>query len=237
LRLALPAAVVATAALAVVLLGRTPDYYSWLTPVIVGGAALGAGGLWLAWHFRSRALVLGAGALAAVALLAGPAAYSVSTIGNAATGAVVSAGPASGAGGFGGNGAGPGGSAGVDADLVSYLEANRGDAEYLVATFGSQSAAPLIIATGEPVIAIGGFTGSDPAPTLAEFQRMVADGEVRYVLIGGSGGGGGGGFGGPGGGGTGSDISSWVTSAGTAVDASAYGGSTAGTLYDLSSAA
>jgi 4-amino-4-deoxy-L-arabinose transferase-like glycosyltransferase len=234
LRLALPAAIVVTAGVAVMLLGRTSGYYSWLTPVVVVAAALAAGGLWLAWHLRSRVVVLGASALAAVALLAGPAAYSVSTIGNSAIGSIVAAGPVAGGAGAGFGGGGRGGSA-VDEGLVSYLEANRGDAEYLVATFGSQSAAPLIIATGEPVIAIGGFTGSDPAPTLAEFQQMVADGEVRYVLVTG---GGGGAFGGPGGGGSGGDIGSWAASAGTVVDASAYGGSsTAGTLYDLSGAA
>ena len=44
---------------------------------------------------------------------------------------------------------------------------------------------------------IGGFTGSDPAPTLAQFQQYVADGDISYFI---SGGGMGGGAGGPGGG-------------------------------------
>ena len=56
-----------------------------------------------------------------------------------------------------------------------------------MAAFGSQSSAPLIIATGEPVMTIGGFNGADPAPTLAQFQQLVADGQVRYVLVGGAG--------------------------------------------------
>ncbi len=34
---------------------------------------------------------------------------------------------------------------------------------------------------------IGGFNGSDPAPTLAEFEDLVATGQVRYVLVGGGG--------------------------------------------------
>jgi 4-amino-4-deoxy-L-arabinose transferase-like glycosyltransferase len=109
--------------------------------------------------------------------------------------------------------------------LVSYLEAHRGNAEYLVAAFGSQSSAPIIIASGEPVITIGGFNGADPAPTLAQFEALVAAGKVRYVLVSG-----GGGFGGPGGGS--SAITTWVTAHGTAVT---YGAtSSAGTLYLVS---
>ncbi len=101
-----------------------------------------------------------------------------------------------------------------------------------MAAFGSQSSAPIIIASGEPVITIGGFNGGDPAPTLDQFKAMVAAGEVRFILISGNGGGFGGGLGG--GSGSGSAISSWVTANATAVPAASYGGSTAGTLYDLS---
>jgi hypothetical protein len=46
-------------------------------------------------------------------------------------------------------------------------------------------AAPYILATGKPVIAMGGFIGSDPAPTLAGFKQLVASGQVHYVLAGG----------------------------------------------------
>ncbi len=48
----------------------------------------------------------------------------------------------------------------------------------------------------EPVMAIGGFNGTDPAPSLAEFQQDVADGRIHYFIAGGGGGGGGGAFGG-----------------------------------------
>ena len=51
------------------------------------------------------------------------------------------------------------------------------------------------LATGDPVMAIGGFNGTDPAPTLAEFERYVAEGKIHYYISGG-GGFGGGGFGG-----------------------------------------
>jgi hypothetical protein len=64
-------------------------------------------------------------------------------------------------------------------------------------------------------MAIGGFNGSDPAPSLAQFKQYVADGKIHYFISGGRGFGGGvPGGGGPGGGqnGTGSQISSWVSS-------------------------
>jgi len=53
---------------------------------------------------------------------------------------------------------------------------------WAAATVGSESAAPLQLATGDPVMAIGGFNGSDGAPTLAEFQRLVAAGEIHYFV-------------------------------------------------------
>ncbi|GAA2568618.1 ArnT family glycosyltransferase [Microbacterium binotii] len=76
----------------------------------------------------------------------------------------------------------PGGTT-SDAALLLYLTERQGDAKYLVATYGAQSAAQLILAShGGSVLPIGGFDGSDDVPTLAAFQQMVADGEVTYVL-------------------------------------------------------
>jgi hypothetical protein len=221
----------------VVLLGRTSAYQTWLTPVIIAGAVVAAVGLWLGGQLHHKALVMAAAVVAGVTLLAGPAAYAVTTVRSTVGGSLVAAGPSSGGAGIGGMGigAGRGGTTtSGTSGLVKYLEANQGSARYLVAAFGSQSSASIIIESGKPVVTIGGFNGGDPAPTLDQFKAMVANGEVKYVLVGG--GGPGGGFGGPGGGGPGggggsSSISSWVTSNGTAVDASAYGGATNGTLY------
>ncbi|MBV9412408.1 MAG: glycosyltransferase family 39 protein, partial [Acidimicrobiia bacterium] len=165
----LPATVFATAGLAVALLERTPTYAPWLRGMIVLGAALGALGLWLTFHFRTRALLTVSAAVATVALLAGPTAYSLTTVANARTGPLAAAGPTTSGGLRGGPGGGVGpGNETVDQTLVRYLESHRGSAEYLVAAFGSQSSAPIIIATGKPVITIGGFNGGDPAPTLAQ---------------------------------------------------------------------
>ena len=134
-------------------------------------------------------------------------------------------------------GGGFGGATTTDSALIAYLEANRGNAKYLVAAFGSQSSASIIIATGEPVITIGGFNGGDPAPTLAQFEALVAQGEVRYVLVSGNG---------AGrrrarrpGGGTGASqsIASWVTTNGKEVQLANSTSTGGGTLYDVSGAA
>jgi 4-amino-4-deoxy-L-arabinose transferase-like glycosyltransferase len=77
----------------------------------------------------------------------------------------------------------------------------------------SNNAAGYQLASGEPVMAIGGFNGTDPAPTLAQFEQYVAEGKIHYFIAGG------GGFGGGVGGGRGastsddaSQITSWVES-------------------------
>ena len=58
---------------------------------------------------------------------------------------------------------------------------------------GANSAAGVQIASGQPILAIGGFNGSDPTPTLGQFKAYVAAGKIHYFLA--SGGGGRGGFG------------------------------------------
>jgi 4-amino-4-deoxy-L-arabinose transferase-like glycosyltransferase len=86
-----------------------------------------------------------------------------------------------GAGGFGGFG----GNASVNAALAKLLETGASGYKWTAATVGSDSAASLELGTGgEPVMAVGGFSGSDPAPTLAEFQQMVASHEVHYFVAG-----------------------------------------------------
>ncbi|MGW6553610.1 glycosyltransferase family 39 protein, partial [Streptomyces sp. NPDC055051] len=108
---------------------------------------------------------------------------------------------------------------------------------WAAAAIGAQNAAGYQLATEKPVMAIGGFNGSDPSPTLAQFKQYVAEGRIHY-FIGGGGTGGGGTGGGTGegrGGGTGgglggaSGISDWVQENFTS---STVGGTT---FYDLTS--
>jgi len=94
----------------------------------------------------------------------------------------------------------------------------------VAATFGSQSAATLELATGDPVMAIGGFNGQGGNISLSTFQAYVAKGDIHYFIASGTGGGGG-----PGGrSNSDSPITSWVEAHYTATS---IGGQT---VYDLS---
>jgi 4-amino-4-deoxy-L-arabinose transferase-like glycosyltransferase len=127
----------------------------------------------------------------------------------------------------GGAGLGLAGAGGATSSkLIDYLTAHRDGATWLVAVQGSSAAAAIILQTGGlPVMAMGGFRGTDPAPTLAQLEQYVTQGKLHYVLTGG-GGLGGGGFGGRGGGTT--SVTSWVEQNCTAVPASAYSTATSG---------
>ena len=84
-------------------------------------------------------------------------------------------------GGFGGAG-GLGGSTTVSSALVKLLEQDASSYKWVAATEGSEAAAPIELATGDAVMAIGGFNGTDPWPTLAVFEALVANHEVHYYV-------------------------------------------------------
>jgi 4-amino-4-deoxy-L-arabinose transferase-like glycosyltransferase len=71
-----------------------------------------------------------------------------------------------------------------DPKLHAFLKAERGNARFLAAAPNTRLAAPIIIATGEPVMATGGYLGIDPILTVEAFRQMVERGEVRFVLVG-----------------------------------------------------
>jgi 4-amino-4-deoxy-L-arabinose transferase-like glycosyltransferase len=105
---------------------------------------------------------------------------------------------------------GPGGRGGglLDAStpssaLTAALQANASSYTWVAAAIGSQTAAGYQLASGEPVMPIGGFNGSDPSPTLAQFQEYVRQGRIHYFL-------GGGGFQANGGSQASQQIAAWV---------------------------
>jgi hypothetical protein len=101
-------------------------------------------------------------------------------------------------GGFGGFGRG--GNATVSSAFAKLLEGGASHYTWAAATNGADSAASMELATGGiPVMAIGGFRGTDPAPSLAQFQKLVSEHKIHYYVAGGELGGRGG-FGGAGGG-------------------------------------
>ncbi|HWU08410.1 MAG TPA: glycosyltransferase family 39 protein [Streptomyces sp.] len=283
---ALGVTVAATAVWSYVLLGRTPDYHPWLRWAVLVGGLAGAVGLLLAARL-GRVFALGVTGLGLAASLAGPTAYTISTLNTGHQGSIVTAGPAGasmggpgggrgggpgggerpggmqppgqgtqqggqapgnaqgtqqgGGGGFPGggmpgrNGQGqgpgqapggqqggmPGGSTGeggmggggmggllngasVSSGATTLLKQDADAYTWAAAAIGSQNAASYQLATGDPVMAIGGFNGSDPSPTLAQFKEYVQDGRIHYFV---PGGGMGGGMGGEG---SSSQISTWV---------------------------
>ena len=152
--------------------------------------------------------------------------------------------PGGGGGGGPVNGGGPGGAGGLGGgifgstslsasqqQLYRYVSAHRDGAGYLLAVSSWSEASAYILATGQEVMPMGGFSGSVPEPTLARVRQLVATGQLRFFLLGGTGG-----FGGPGrggAGGTAAQVTSWVESACAAVPAADYGGTSgsAETLY------
>jgi 4-amino-4-deoxy-L-arabinose transferase-like glycosyltransferase len=69
--------------------------------------------------------------------------------------------------------------------LTNYLTANREAAKFLVAVPNANVAAPLIIQTGLPVMAVGGYLGDDPILTPSDVERLAADRQLRFVMLGG----------------------------------------------------
>lgn len=125
----------------------------------------------------------------------------------------------------GGGGGGMGGllnGASVDAEAEALLTKGADDYTWVGAAVGAQNAASYQLATGEPVMAIGGFNGSDPSPTLAQFKKYVEQGKIHYFVSSGGMGGGPGGSSG-----ASSRISSWVTENFTEVTVGSA------TFYDL----
>lgn len=268
----LAASVVAAAGWSYVLLDRTPDYLPWLKWLVLVGGLAAALGVTFAGRVDRR-LALAAASVGLVAALAGPTAYTVSTLQQGHTGSIVTAGPAGasmmgggprGGGGRGGFGGGPGGQnqqsrgqgqgggtggfpggampgqgqnqgqgqrngmpgggtgdgggmgggggvggllngASVTDEAKRLLEADSGKYTWAAAAIGAQNAASYQLATGDAVMAIGGFNGTDPSPTLAQFEQYVADGRIHYFVSSGSGGGTAGSSTG-----TSSQITSWV---------------------------
>ena len=78
----------------------------------------------------------------------------------------------------------------VNTKLLNYLTKNNTGEKYLFATTDSTSAAPYIIKTGKPVMAMGGFSGSDPILTVSKLKSMIKKGEVKYFYLSGMGKGG-----------------------------------------------
>ena len=252
----LPTAVAASTVWAVLLLQRVSGSGTLYTvaEVVAGAAgAVAVTGL-LVGRFTKRRRLMGFAALAAiVALLAGPAAYSVAAAGSTPNGTNPTAGPNTGGGMGGGAGGGPGGgqrpsgapsgtgqigtgtgtstgtgsspesgapSAGgmgggmgggtqVTSAMITYLKEHQDGATWLLAVATDQTASSVILESGQPVISMGGWSGTDNAMTLAKLKSLVKSGKLHYIVISDSGQGSSNS--------SNTEISTWVKKNGTAV--------------------
>ncbi|WP_232077382.1 ArnT family glycosyltransferase [Mycolicibacterium aichiense] len=157
-------------------LGRNGDWLPALRWTVLVVTVLAAVALALS-AARRRRVAVAAAAMGVVAVLAGPTAYAVATLGVPHHGGGPTVGPARAATGFG---------AGFveskdNSKLDTLLRATS--TRWSAAISGSSAAAALELSTGTAVMAIGGFTGTDPAPTLGQFKADVAAGQVAYYIV------------------------------------------------------
>ncbi|WP_326837764.1 glycosyltransferase family 39 protein [Amycolatopsis rhabdoformis] len=181
-----------TAVTSYVLLIREPSWLPWLAPTVLVAGLLAAVAVFFVnqlGHVAARGLAV----FGLVTLLAASGAYTVATAATPHSGAIPSAGPSVtrgfGPGGPGGGGPGGRGMAGgllgtttPGTTLTSLLTSGGNGYRWVAATVGSNNAAGYQLATNLPVLAIGGFNGTDPYPTLAQFQVDVQAGHIHYFL-------------------------------------------------------
>lgn len=193
-----------TAAWAWVLLGKSPDFFPALRWIVVGLGVVAAI-VFVVSAIRPGSTVVGrdlrawAAGVAVIAALAGPVAYCIQTVSTAHSGPIIVAGPSKNGGmpAFpggdpggdhrggpgGGHGGGPGPGQSKPSEQVSRtLAADAEDYTWVAAANGSMEASGYQLATGHPVMPVGGFAGADPAPTLQQFQDFVAAGRIHYYL-------------------------------------------------------
>ena len=197
----LPLTLVGMAAVQAYVLFDYPVWRAWLVPAVTALCLIAAGVLSLMRlraSIRVRTYAVSAATVGVLALLVAPAAWAAyASLSLQGGGPVPAAGPqpAEPEGGPGGPGGGPPGGGpppggggppgGRDADpmLLEYLQANKGDATYLVAGPSSMPLSPIILATNEKVINLGGFMGRDPVFATDELADLVDDGAVRFFLV------------------------------------------------------
>ncbi len=191
----LPIALVITAATQVYMLNSYPAWSQLLSPLIWGFTALAVIALLLfrvVPRMRMNTLMMRIAGIAVgvglFALLAAPTLWSSYSVFRNTESSAPSAGPSAngstnGVFNFGQVRGGQNGLTQTNAVLISYLEANQGNTKFLVATPSSSAAAPIILATNKPVMALGGFSGGDPILTTSQLQTLISNGSVRYFLL------------------------------------------------------
>ncbi len=194
-RIVLAVMAAATGVWAYVLLDRTPDWTPWLRWVVLVGSIVVAAVIAVGVHRLGR-LTAAVTIAAALFGLAAPAAFAIYNVTHTHSGPGTMSGPAheggfgggpggqGGSGGPGGGFRGGGGGPGAQADNPALEElVENADNRWAAASVGSFTVSSLELKTGASLMAIGGFTGSDNSPTLAQFKQYVSDGQVGYFIV------------------------------------------------------
>ncbi|WP_433563046.1 glycosyltransferase family 39 protein [Nocardia sp. CA-151230] len=165
----------ATGGWSFVLLHRTPEWLPWLRWTLVALSVVAAAALLIAPKLPRFALAIGVFAL--LAGLLGPTAYTLETVAQVHNGGSPTAGPPRSE-----HGGGPGQRGGVaDPQITDLIEGS--DTRWAAAAIGAQDVSSLELSTGKALLAVGGFSGRDDSPTLAQFQQYVADHQIGYLLV------------------------------------------------------
>ena len=209
----LPVLVGVTAAIAVMILGYAGTM-TWLMWIVGLLGLTGMIGLLINLYAPRRWLQNSAIVAALAACTLAPTVYALATVNVAHTGSIPTAGPNSTAMQGSNNETSQ-----ANSQLVQYLVEHQHGATWLVAVASANESAAIQLTSGQPVMAVGGFNGSDTPLTLEQFKQLVKDGKVNYYAISSHGHGGGN-----------NEITAWVKQTGTVVN---YGGSDV-TLYKLS---
>jgi len=182
----LPLAIAATIAEQIYVLTTYPTWGQILIPILaVLGilAVLVLVGAKIAPRFSGNTrILLPALAIGVLALMITPVVWAAIPILQSKQGDQLTAGPLQGnGGGFGSGNADAANNS--NTKLISYLQANQGNAKFLVAVPSSMSGDSIILATNKPVMALGGFSGSDPILTTNQLSTLIANGTVRFFLL------------------------------------------------------
>ncbi|WP_067678242.1 hypothetical protein [Nocardia miyunensis] len=175
-RLGLAALLTVTGVWSFVLLHRNSGWYPELRWGILIVTILAAVLVAVSWTHRTRrGLAAAALTVGVLGGLSGPAAYSVATVATSHTGGGPTVGPAEADAHFGW------GQTQASPELTALLQ--KTNSTWAAAVNGSSSAAGLELQSGKAVMAIGGFSGSDPTPSLAQFQADVKAGKIGYYVV------------------------------------------------------
>src|SRR5579883_1700991 len=202
----LPATLLLTALIQFSIVGSYATFSSLLSPLVIGLCLLSCIVLVLArlkiWPVSRNTTGRSAVALALCSLLIAPTVWAALTVLGGENPLVPSAGPGvmammrpggSMPGGSPAKGGMPGGAmpgqggsmqgAGLDAATKTYLLEHQGSTRFLLAASNALSLSSLILETGKPVMAYGGFSGTDPVLTTEHLVSLIDHNEIRYFLV------------------------------------------------------